>query len=113
MAQVGIATAAEHFGPAHAKTAVVFGSDTFPGNRRRKTWPACSGIEFRLRSKELIAAASATVYALLVLIPILSAKGRLGPLFSGDIELLIGQFFLPLGLGLFDLFHRFAPPYLF
>src|SRR5918992_6033932 len=110
MPQVGIATAAEHFGPPHAKSAVIFGSDTFPGNRRPKTWPARSGIEFRLRTKEFIAAASAAVNAVVVLIPVFSAKRRLGPLLSSDIKLLVTQFLLPLGIGLFDLFHRFVLP---
>src|SRR6476619_3795232 len=64
MAQVGIALGAQCFGAAHEKTVVFLGLDVFCSDRRPEAGPACARIEFRVRAKQLVAAAGASVNAL-------------------------------------------------
>src|SRR5262249_1638122 len=68
-----------------------------------------SRIKLGIRAKQLITAAAATINALLVIIPILTGKRGLRAFVPGDVKLLVRQFFLPLGIVLFDLFHPSYP----
>src|SRR5262245_43641177 len=106
---MSVALAAEHLGSAHKEAIVFFSGNIFFRHWRPETRPAGSRIKLGIRAKQLIAAAAATVDALLVIVPILTGKGRLRALFPGDMKLFVRQLFFPFGIALFYLFHTSSP----
>src|SRR5262245_33353628 len=104
-----VALAAKRLGSAHKEAIVFFSGNIFFRHWRPETRPTGSRIKLGIRAKQLSAAAAATVDALLVIVPILTGKGRLRAFLPGDVKLLIRQLFLPLGIALFNLFPPSSP----
>src|SRR5262245_36559559 len=104
-----VALTAKRLGSAHKEAIVFFSGNIFFRYRRPETRPAGSRIKLGIRAKQLTAAAAATVNALLVIVPILTGKGRLRAFLPRDMKLFVRQLFLPLGIALFDLFHPSSP----
>src|SRR5262245_52723318 len=104
-----VALTAKRLGSAHKEAIVFFSGDIFFRHRRPETRPTGSRIKLGIRAKQLIAAAAATVDALLVIVPILTSKSGLRAFLPGDVKLLVCQLFLPLGIVLFDPFHPSSP----
>ena len=109
MAQMSVAFTAKDLGSMHKQAIVFFSGDVFFRDGGPKTRPTGSGIKLGVRAKEFIAAAAATVDALLVIVPILTGKSGLRAFLPCYMKLLVRQLFLPLGIVLFDLFHPASP----
>src|SRR4030095_2876997 len=105
MTEMGAALTAHRFGAPHQKTVVIFGLDVLLRYRLPKAWPAGAGIEFGVGAKELVAATSAAIHPLLVVIPIFAGKRAFGALLTANLNMFVGEFLLPFFIGLFDLFH--------
>src|SRR5215468_3864355 len=106
---MSVALTAKRLGSAHKEAIVFFSGNIFFRHRRPEARPTCSGIKLGIRAKQLIAAATATVDALLVIVPILTGKSRLRAFLPGDMKLFIRQLFFPFGIALFYLFHPSSP----
>ena len=106
---MSVAFTAEDLGSPHKQAIVLLSGDIFFRDRGPKTRPTGSGIKLGIRAKELFTAAAATVGSFLVVVPILPGERWLRTFFSSDVKLFIRQFFLPLVVILFDLFHNLSP----
>src|SRR5215472_11070763 len=99
---------AKRLGSAHKEAIVFFNGNIFRYGRP-ETRPTGSRIKLGFRAKQLIAAAAASVDALLVIVPILTSKGRLRAFLPRDMKLFVRQLFFPFGIALFYLFHPSSP----
>src|SRR5262245_51702098 len=104
-----VALTAKRLGSAHKEAIVFFSGNIFFRHRRPETRPAGSRIKLGIRAKQLVAAATATVDALLMVIPILPRERGLRAFLSRDMKLFVRQLFFPLGIALFYLFHPSSP----
>jgi hypothetical protein len=82
-----------HFSTNHAVTAILFCDDS-SGNRIGKTWPARTGMEFRLRHEELGSAGCASIDPWIVIINVNTGTGRFGPALKHDAILLGSELLL-------------------
>src|SRR5215468_7276873 len=92
---MSVALTAKRLGSAHKEAIVLFSGNIFFRHRRPETRPTGSRIKLGIRAKQLIAAATATVDALLVIVPILTGKGRLRAFLPRDMKLFVRQLFFP------------------
>src|SRR5215468_1317765 len=100
---------AKRLGSAHKEAIVFFSGNIFYRYGRPETRPTGSRIKLGIRAKQLIAAAAASVDTLLVIVPILTSKGRLRAFLPRDMKLFVRQLFFPFGIALFYLFHPSSP----
>ena len=87
VSQVGAAVRALDLGPPHEQAVVRLLLHALFLNGRPETRPPGSGVELRLRGKELSAADHTDVDTRLVVVPVFSAERSLGPLVDADLEL--------------------------
>src|SRR5436853_1037872 len=84
VSQVRTAVRALDLGPPHEQAAIGLLLHAPFLNGRPETWPPGSGVELRLRGKELSPAYYADVGSGLVVVPVFSRKGTFGPLVDAD-----------------------------
>src|SRR3990172_7713286 len=106
MAQVGVAFATENFGAPHEQAVVRLGFDLVLSNRGPEARPAGVRIELGVGAEQLVAAAGTAVNSLIVAIPILPGKRRLGALLAANVILRRRQLLFPFRIGLDDLFFH-------
>lgn len=103
MAEVGIAAAAQYLGADHAVAPVRNRGDVLFGDGTEKAGPTSAGVEFPVRSKKGQSAANARVHSLPLIVEQRAAKGTLGALAAGDLELLWRELRGPILVGFEDL----------
>ena len=79
------------------------------GERLREARPAASRIELALGVEERLAAGTAPICAVRVLVPVLPGEGALRPLLAHHVVLLGRQLLPPLGVGFLDLLVGYSP----
>src|SRR5438105_487221 len=87
VSQVRTAVRALDLGSPHEQAAIRLFLHAPFLNGRPETWPPGSGVELRLRGKELSPAYYADVGSGLVVVPVFSRKGTFGPLVDADLVL--------------------------
>src|SRR5512134_44081 len=97
------AARAVHLRAAHEVARVLLRLDRVGRDRLPVGRPAGPGVELVRRAKQRLAAADATVHALLVVVPVLPAERALGAVLARNAVLLVGELLAPLGVGLDDL----------
>src|ERR1035437_182280 len=102
MAEMGVAALAETFGALHAMAGVRRSGDIGGVKRAGEAWPAAAGIEFVSRVEQRSAAADATVYALVVAVPIFACEGCFGAFFLRHMVLPWRKLCAPFGFRLED-----------
>ena len=103
VAQVRIASLAEHLVPLHAVAAVAFGEDILFGDRRPEAGSAGARFKLRIGFEQVVVATDTPIDSLLVIVPILAGEGPLGSFSPRDLVLLASQLLLPFGVRLDDL----------
>src|SRR5205085_11413921 len=106
VAQMGVATGATRFGPAHAICSVCMLSDAFLIRGSVEAGPAGSGIEFCFRIEQRCAARDTVIHSRFMVVPVLARKGALRTRLAGDLVLFGSQLLAPFGFGLGDFFGR-------
>src|SRR5690606_4529615 len=104
MSQMGIANIAKHFLADHAVRRIGFFSDIVRIDWFKITWPAATGIELGVGSKQRRAASDTRVDAWLEMVPVLTGKGAFRAFLARYLEAFRGKQFAPLLFGLDD-FH--------
>lgn len=104
MAEMRAALLAAYFHAFHAVAVVGARNDVFGQVGLPVARPSGQGIKFCGRIEQCIAAAYATIDALIVAVPICSGESRFGPALAAYPVLLPGKFLFPLGIRLFDRF---------
>src|SRR6266508_4325815 len=84
---MGTAVGALDLRPPHEQTPILLLPYAFFVDRRPETRPARSGVVLRPCGEELLPAYDACVDAGLVVVPVLSGEGSLGPLVDANFEL--------------------------
>src|SRR5437867_12109091 len=87
MSQVGSAVRALDLRPPHEQAAVLFLVHAFLADRRPETWPARTGLVFRVPGEYVRPTHSANVNARAVIVPVFSGEGSLSPLVDADVVL--------------------------
>src|ERR1035437_2479952 len=99
VAQVAPTAPADHLGAGRPVTLVDMEVHRLQVRRLGEARPAASGVELGIRTEQLGPAAGAVVGAGVVVLPVASREGSLGPLLPQDGVLLGGEPGAPLGLG--------------
>lgn len=84
---MSFAMAAANFRAPHHEAVVFMFGDGLIGNRLKEARPPATGIELRVRPKQLVSAAGATVCPSGKLVPIPAGKGAFGARFSKNMKL--------------------------
>ena len=84
---------AMHYNTDHAMTGIACFSDNIFIAGFIKTWPASTGIEFRLRTEQRLAADDIYIDAGFMVVPIFVVKGRFGGVLKGNLVLKRCQLF--------------------
>ncbi len=105
MAQVAITDVAEHFGPNHAVARIPLFTDAFRLDGLKIAGPATPCVKLGVRGKQGGAAADTSVNAMLVVVPVSTGKGSLGPLHAGNSVFLGGKLLPPLDISFIDFLH--------
>src|SRR5690606_38710842 len=111
VAEVAAAAAAQDLRAHGEEAPVLLFAHRFRRERGIEARPARAGIELRQRGEERLAATSAGVRALRLVVPVLAGERPLGALLAKDVELLGSEPLSPLGLAELDLLdlHRNLP----
>jgi hypothetical protein len=103
MTQVGVAAAADDFGPHHEPAAIRFQNSCTLSHGLQEAGPSRTGIKLGLGVEERLATTDTLIDAVLLRIPVCARKRALGAFPAGDAILLIGQESPPLLIRLYDL----------
>src|SRR2546422_7110814 len=87
MPQVGPAVGALDLGPPHEQTAIRLFIDAFLPDRRPETRPARPGVVLRVRGEWVSPTDDADVHTRVVVVPVFSGEGPLGPFVDADVVL--------------------------
>ena len=103
VAEMRVASLAQHFVSIHAEAVVAFGSDVLFRDRSGKAGPTGSRFELGVGTEQIIAATDAFIDSFFVVVPILAGEGAFGSLLPRNFVLFASQLFLPLGVSFDDL----------
>src|SRR5260370_8332096 len=102
-----VASAALHFGPPHSVAAILFRLHDLAVCWGVKARPTAPGIKLGLRPEQRLATTHTLVRSSRIGLFVLPAVRWLGSLLPGHIELILREFFPPLGVAL----SHFSPPH--
>src|SRR3954454_12578322 len=102
MAEVGATLAADDLFADHAVALIHLGVHDLIGGGGGEAGPAAAAVKLFRRAKQFGPAANAAVFAVFVVIPVLTGKGWLGSFFTGYVELIGRQLLAPLIVGFLD-----------
>src|SRR5947207_5196261 len=95
MAEMGVATAADHLSASREKAVVGLRLNSCRRKRLPKARPAGARLEFRIGTEKVLSAANALVGAGFVVVPIFAGEGPFGPLFASHLVLFGGVLCFP------------------
>jgi hypothetical protein len=102
VAQVTATTATDHLGPLHAQRTVrVFINSLFPKGLV-KAWPAGAAVELGIAHEQLLPTGCTQVFAVFVVVPVLTGEGAFGARLAQDPVLFRAQLLFPLLIAFHD-----------